>query len=220
MKRLDTGLIDISSMPGYVSGDQGRGYGLMVVRKWTDEDYQRLIHQEQKEAARLKAVDHEPMGETIFREAMKRLRVLGVKPYGMAWGTNSFMRATGNNALWHRLTGIATLPTLYDNTNARIGVGDSTTAVAVTQTDLQAASNKIRKVMVASYPQINSSPNDNQVVFRADLITGEAEFVWNEFGTFNAASGTDMFNRGLFSPSPGTKGVGVTWTGTETLTNV
>ncbi len=206
----------------------------MIVRKWTDEDYARLRNEEEKQHAaiikrRLRFCDgcevahaaaaHERlMSDTI---ALKTAALLGVKPYGVAVGYNAFMRASGNNALWRRLTGIATLPTLYDNTNAKIGVGDSTTAVAVTQTNLQAATNKLAKAMVATYPQINAPTNDNQVVFRSDFITGEAEYAWNEFGTFNAALGTadSMFNRGLFSPSPGTKGAGVTWTATETLTN-
>jgi hypothetical protein len=214
--------------------DSGIGQGIAIVRKWTDENYARLRIEEEIQHAKIKklmkqfcstcGVTHGPeIHERLFSDqlALEKLLEKGIAPYGMAYGRNAFMRASGNNALWRRLTGIATLPTLYDNTNAKLGVGDSTTAVAVTQTNLQAASNKLAKGMVATYPQINGSPNDNQVVFRSDFVTAEAEYVWNEFGTFNAALGTadSMFNRGLFSPSPGTKGVGVTWTLTETLTN-
>lgn len=198
----------------------GQATGLLVVRKWTNADYERLVETEQRVERRMR-LSARDRGEDIHQEALRRLATKGVRPYGMGYGRNAFMRASGNNALWRRLTGIATLPTLYDNSNARIGIGDSTTAVAVTQTNLQAATNKLAKGMVASYPQINGSPNDNQVVFRSDFVNGEAEYAWNEFGTFNAALGTadSMFNRGLFSPSPGTKGAGVTWTATETLTN-
>lgn len=213
--------------------ETGRGHGVAVVRKWTDADYARLRFEETCQLAKVRKSPKRYCGtcekthpaaihETLFADALAliALEKKGVVPYGMATGYNAYMRATGNSSLWHRLTGIATLPTLFDNTNAKLGVGDSTTAVAVTQTNLQAATNKLAKGMVATYPQINGSPNDNQLVFRSDFITGEAEYVWNEFGTFNGALGTgDMFNRGLFSPSPGTKGVGVTWTLTETLTN-
>lgn len=212
----------------------GRGHGIAVVRKWTDADYARSKVEEAIQLARVKklslqycstcTITHDPsIHQTLHADqlALERLLELGVKPYGVAYGRNAFMRASGNNALWRRLTGIATLPTLYDNTNAKLGVGDSSTAVTVTQTNLQAATNKLAKGMVATYPQLNGSPNDNQAVFRSDFITAEAEYAWNEFGTFNAALGTadSMFNRGLFSPSPGTKGAGVTWTLTETLTN-
>lgn len=215
-------------------GDSGKGAGVAVVRMWTDENYARLRNEEEKQRARTRKIAVKYCSDCFIthsieaheslmadRAALVILAQKGVMPYGIAHGYNAFMRASGNNALWRRLTGIATLPTLYDNANARLGVGDSSTAVAVTQTNLQAATNKLAKAMVATYPQINGSPNDNQVVFRSDFITGEAEYQWNEFGTFNAALGSadSMFNRGLFSPSPGTKGAGVTWTLTETLTN-
>lgn len=214
--------------------DSGIGKGHVIVRQWTDADYARLRTVEEDMRAKVKAemgkycltcgITHSPaIHETVIADmrALVELDKKGIRPYGVAHGYNAFMRASGNNALWRRLTGIATLPTLYDNTNAKLGVGDSNTAVTVTQTNLQAATNKLAKGMVATYPQINGSPNDNQVVFRSDFVTAEAEYAWLEFGTFNAALGTadSMFNRGLFSPSPGTKGAGVTWTLTETLTN-
>jgi hypothetical protein len=213
--------------------ETGRGQGVAIVRKWTDADYARLRTEELKQRALITKFSKARCGgcgkghDPVIHEmaiadhiALQILRDKGIKPYGVAMGFNAFMRATGNGALWHRLTGIATLPTLYDNTNAKLGVGDSTAAVTVTQTNLQAASNKLAKGMVATYPQISANPNENQVLFRSDFVTGEAEYAWNEFGTFNGALGTgDMFNRGLFSPSPGTKGAGVTWTLTETLTN-
>lgn len=42
--------------------------------------------------------------------------------------------------------------TYFSNAQAALGVGDSTTAEAATQTDLQAATNKLRVAMDASYP--------------------------------------------------------------------
>jgi hypothetical protein len=44
--------------------------------------------------------------------------------------------------------------TVYSNANANLGIGDSTTAAAIGQTDLQAASNKVRQAMDATYPQV------------------------------------------------------------------
>jgi hypothetical protein len=225
-------------MGGALSGlaiESGIGRGRVVVRKWYDPDYFRLRDEEVTQRAKLlKAgagkghvcvtceITHSKEAHITLvadKIALAVLAVKGIKPYGVAYGKNAYMRATGNNALWRALTGIAVIPTLYNNANAYTGVGDSATAVAVTQTDLQAAVNKVRRAMVATYPQINASPNDNQVVFRSDYLTTFGEYAWIEFATFNAAAAGDMFNRGLFSPSPGTKGAGVTWTLTETLTN-
>lgn len=216
-----------------VAVDTGRGVGSAVVRKWTNENYARLRQLEEELRSRLRReaarwcfgcdVGH-PMEMHLAGEADRlALRIAAerydLRPYGAAGGLNAFMRATGNNAFWRRLTGLGTQPTLYDNANARLGVGDSTVAVSVTQTDLQAAANKIRKGMMAGYPSIQASPNDDKIDLRSDFVSGEAEFTWIEFGTFNARTGAGMFNRGLFSPSPGIKGGGVTWTLTETLTN-
>src|SRR5262245_64648861 len=47
----------------------------------------------------------------------------------------------GYSALWSQLIG-AGVVTAFNNANAHTGVGDSSTAAALTQTDLQAATNK------------------------------------------------------------------------------
>ena len=51
----------------------------------------------------------------------------------------------GINELWTLVAG--TGATKFDNTNANIGVGDSSAAEAASQTALQAASNKLYKAM-------------------------------------------------------------------------
>jgi len=58
----------------------------------------------------------------------------------------------GRQELIDIICGLGT-PTKWDNTNARLGVGDSNTAPAETQTGLQAAVNKSWKGMDATYPQ-------------------------------------------------------------------
>lgn len=185
--------------------------GAVKLYRWTDAAYADLIAEEKRQ--------HELgyVGNDAFERALHVLEERGVTPIAPpSVGQNQFMRATGRKHLWERLTGIAA-PTLFDSTNAKLGVGDSLTAVAETQTDLQAATNKLRKAMAATYPQIQSSPNDHKLDLRSDFISGEAEYTWNEFATFNAAAAGSMFNRGLFSPSPGVKPAGQTWTLTETL---
>jgi hypothetical protein len=95
--------------------------------------------------------------------------------------------------------------TLFNNANARLGVGDSTTAFAKGQTDLQASTNKLRKAMDATYPQ----RTNGVITFRATYGTSEANFAWQEWGTFNAASAGDMLNRKV--ESLGTKTSAQSW---------
>lgn len=45
--------------------------------------------------------------------------------------------------------------------------------------------------MDATYPQIAG----NVLTFRATFATGDANFAWNEWGVFNAASAGVMLNR-------------------------
>lgn len=108
--------------------------------------------------------------------------------------------------------GIGAAVTAFNNANAYIGVGDSSTAHTAAQTDLQAASNKMRKAMDATYPQGAS----NVITFRSTFGTGDANWAWNEWGTFNAAAAGTMLNRKV--ESLGTKTNTQTWQFTTTLT--
>jgi hypothetical protein len=103
-------------------------------------------------------------------------------------------------------------PTFFTNTNARLGVGDSSTAFAAGQTDLQAASNKLRKAMEATYP----TRTDNVLAFQSLYGTSEANFAWNEWGVFNAASAGTMLLREV--ASLGTKTSAESWRLTTTVT--
>lgn len=95
---------------------------------------------------------------------------------------------------------------------AHLGVGDSNTAFAAAQTDLQAASNKIRKAMDATYPQRSSS----QLIFRALFGTSEANFAWAEHAVFDASSSGIMYSRKV--ESLGTKANTQSWQLTVTVT--
>lgn len=102
--------------------------------------------------------------------------------------------------------------TSFNNANAHIGVGDSATAFAAAQTDLQAASNKLRKAMDATYPQVST----NVLTFRSTFATGDANFAWNEWAVFNASSSGVMLNRKV--ESLGTKTSAQSWQLTVTIT--
>lgn len=94
--------------------------------------------------------------------------------------------------------------TFFNNANARIGVGDGTTAFAVAQTDLQ-GTNKLRKAMDSGYPTVAAPV----VTFKSTFAQSEANFAWNEWGIFNAATGGVMLNRVV--ESNGTKQNNQTW---------
>lgn len=102
--------------------------------------------------------------------------------------------------------------TAFSAANARIGVGDSSTAYAATQTDLQAATNKLRKAMDATFPTVAT----NVLTFRATFGTAEANFAWQEWGVFNAAAAGTMLCRKV--ESLGTKTSAQSWQITATIT--
>lgn len=118
-------------------------------------------------------------------------------------GENILVNA-GINALLTLLAGGG--GNAFNNANSYLGVGDSSTAAGATQTDLQAATNKLRKAMNATYPTYGTS---QKITFQSDFTSAEANFAWNEMAVFNASSAGTMLNR-LVS-AQGTKTSGQTW---------
>ena len=103
--------------------------------------------------------------------------------------------------------------TAYNNSNSRLGVGDSATAADPTQTALQAASNKFWRPMEATFP----SRATNTLTWRSVFASGEANYAWNEFTIVNTADDTGAnLNRKV--STQGTKTAGQTWTLDVTLT--
>ena len=97
----------------------------------------------------------------------------------------------------------------YNNTNARLGVGDSNTAFSDSQTDLQAASNKLRKGMEATFP----TRSTREITWKSEFGASDANWAWLENGIFNAASGGDMLARDV--ENLGTKASPSVWTFTK-----
>lgn len=93
---------------------------------------------------------------------------------------------------------------LFTAANARIGVGNGTTAFAATQTDLVGAS-KLRKGMDATFPTVST----NTITARSTFTGAEANFAWEEWALFNAATSGVMLNRVV--ENNGTKKAGQTW---------
>jgi len=120
---------------------------------------------------------------------------------------NLFLNS-GINEIWKLVTGNG--GTAFTNSTAQIGVGDSTTAEAATQTDLL-GTNKTYKGMDTGYPQ---SGTGQQAVFRATFGGTDANYSWNEFVIKNSTSGICL-NRKV--SNQGTKASGQTWVITVTL---
>jgi hypothetical protein len=96
-------------------------------------------------------------------------------------------------------------PTKWDNTNARLGVGNSNTAADPTQTALQGAT-KTFKAMDTGYPQRSAQTAE----WRATFGSAEGNHAWQEFTVVNAADDSgDNLNRKV--EDKGTKQSGETW---------
>lgn len=116
----------------------------------------------------------------------------------------------GRNLIATAIVGAAY--TAYNNANAFLGVGDSTAVFAATQTDLQASTNKLRVGMDATYPL----QAVNVLTFRSTFSTSQANYAWEEWGVFNAASSGTMLNRKV--EALGTKTSVQTWQLTVDIT--
>ncbi len=145
------------------------------------------------------------------------------KPYEVIEREGNLLMYGGASNLWQCLIGNGTGTagqnlTFFNNANAHIGVGDSTSAAAATQTNLQASTNLLRRPMESSYPSHTDGTTSGaaSISFRSVFGSAEANFAWQEWGIFNAASGGRMLNRRV--ENNGTKASGATWTFTVTLT--
>lgn len=107
--------------------------------------------------------------------------------------------------LWDLTCGLGS-PTAFNNANARLGVGDSATAAAASQTDLQAATNKTYKAMSASYP----SRSGQTVTWRAVFGSSDANYAWEELVIDNGSGAGKTLNRKV--SAQGTKASGQVWT--------
>lgn len=154
---------------------------------------------------------------------------VGVKPDEVISFEKNLLMYGGASCLWQALIGNGTSSagqnlTYFNNAQAAIGVGDSTTSPAATQTDLQASSNKVRVGMVASYPQHTDGTTSGSatITFQSSFPASggtAANFAWNEVGVFNSSTAATgrMLNRMAPGGGYGTKSGGV-WTMTVTIT--
>lgn len=149
----------------------------------------------------------EGMPHGIFR--IEKFREGESEPFEVLEFFNAYVNA-GGAALLDLLIGAG--GTAFNNANAYIGVGDSSAATTAGMTDLQAASNKLRVAMDATFP----SRSGQTVTWRSTFGSAQANFAWNEIALFNASSGGTMLCRA--AQTLGTKAAGTVWTATYTIT--
>lgn len=146
---------------------------------------------------------------------------LGVKPLDIALDEGNLLTTAGLTRLTALLTATGSTQAIT-NTSARIGVGNSTTAANVADTDLGAAagsSNRYFQPMDATYPTVSGGV----VTLKATFGTSDGNFAWDEWGidvgTPTVAGGTTvaalLFNHKI--ASLGTKSSG-SWAFTVTVT--
>jgi hypothetical protein len=147
----------------------------------------------------------------------KEIKAKNLKPYDVAISTPEAISINcllneGITELINLISGLGT-PTAWDNSNARLGVGDDATAPAATQSGLLAVTNKLYKAMNGGYPQISSQ----DCIWQADFIDTEAEFAWLEETISNTVdnAGDNLCRQ---NTSLGTKPSGQTWRLTATIT--
>lgn len=153
-----------------------------------------------------------------------------VSPYAVTEKEGNLLVIGGASIQWQTLigNGVTTQSAAtgyFSNANAYISVGDSTTAAADTQTELQAATNRKRIAMDATYPlhtDTTGTAGSKSIVFRSTFATGDANFAWQEWGIFNGpgtggppTTGSRMLNRKV--ESLGTKTSASSWVVTVTL---
>lgn len=124
-----------------------------------------------------------------------------------ALGAANGLLNEGINALWELVTFTTTSETRWSAAAAHIGVGNSASAFAATQTDLQGASKSYRP-MESGFPTFGTL---QKATWKAQWNAGDGNFAWEEWTVCNASSGTGKnLNRKV--ESLGTKVSGAVWT--------
>jgi len=134
------------------------------------------------------------------------------KPYEVIEGEDNCLLNSGIDEMWDLITGAVTGAShIYDNAAAQIGVGDSSTGAAATQTDLQAAVNKTYKGMEATFP----TSTTQKVTMKSSFGSSDANYAWEEW-VIKQSTSAKCLNRKV--ASLGTKVAGSTWTLEITIT--
>jgi hypothetical protein len=177
--------------------ESGRGTTLWICEKWSEEACEFV-------RKRLGLEKFAPVSSRLMRQIVR------VPDIGEEAFEGNLLLNAGITLLLNQLSGIDTVANNYwSATRARIGVGDSSTAAAASQTALQAATNKTYAGMNATFPSVTGQT----ISYQADFTTGNANYSWQEWTIDNTVP--TALNRKV--ASLGTKTTGL-WTLTGQLT--
>lgn len=163
----------------------------------------------------------------LARVEAATLESLGLRPYETREEPGNALLNNGITRLLSLLIGTGSIAA-YTATVARLGVGNGSTAVAATDTDLSAAAgsgNRWFQIPDSTYPSVAAQT----LTMKSTWATGDGNFAWNEWGIdgggaasgntvgTNGSSTAALLNRKVPSPSLGTKTSG-SWALTVTIT--
>lgn len=227
--------VSVARIPGVVvPADHVTWQGVWTLEKfdapieWYAARYARS-HASARQVALLEAGQYDQAARYVKQAAARALR-RDRPAYNVSQFRNGALN-TGINSLWNIFFGNSSAANtgaspaganaIFNNAQARIAVGDSSTAFAASQTWLQAATNKFAQVMDATFPSVAAQT----ISFRITVAGANANFAWNEFvvdngggsnSTSTTLSGGSAINRAV--SAQGTKTAGQTWVPTVTIT--
>lgn len=200
-------------------GDHARHETSWSIKRFDSDVYETRARRLFKRASEflMLAASYRALGNLVEAAEKEALGFLLIAE-GEAWAFDgslipgNLLLNEGINEAWNLICA-AGGTTAYNNANAQLGVGDSTTAAAATQTDLQAATNKLYKGMEAGFP---TSGSTQKATWKSSFGSSEANFAWQEFSLRNGATADKNLNRKV--QAEGTKTSGQTWTLTLDIT--
>lgn len=205
----------LSASVGTALAEGARGTTLWTVERWDEE--------QTREA--LRRLGHPSPSDAMARGVglvPGRFQQVRIRPYSVSEVRGNLI----TNAGWTRLMNLLTAQggtQALSATATRIGVGNSSTAEAYTDTDLAASAGAANRYF---QPVSGAgSLGTRTLTFQATFGTSDGNFAWNEFGidvgTPTVAGGTTvnalLFNRKA-GIAQGTKAAGQTWTASAVLT--
>ena len=200
----------------------GKPHGHITSQKDIDGiNFHSLPPQIRAEADKAMKKDHGRPVSTAFEEIFENLFT--------TQGISTLWHQAANDGATNSGGSAPAVKAWFSNSYAVIGVGDSTTAAANTQYDLQAGTNRLWVAMDVSYPTLPAT-NSGAIVFRSTFTSAQANYSWQEFAVANdngsnvsipgstarGSSNGTMLDRVV--SNQGTKASGQTWQPSLTLT--
>lgn len=202
--------------------DRSFGTTRWTVQRWDEEQTQYAMRRLGELGIALPAHISEAEGNYAGYSvaiAPEVFRQFGILPYSVTEVIGNLITNAGWTRLMNLLTNQGATQAL-DATHARIGVGNSNTAEAYADTDLNAAAGSANRwfQLVSGAGSLGT----RTLAFSATFGTADGNFAWNEFGLDFGTASANTVTAPLFnhkaSIAQGTKASGQTWTATATLT--